>query len=1195
MFLLHEYSFDAILKNEILCSNGILGGVIMAKLENITIGSTVKGIVGNEPVSVAAVQWYGSNVLEITYKDARGALGTQLLYRGDEASIEVLANNLSWSFDADGNQMKLVSEAYRISLAHLFDPYLAVHTSSVEPLPHQISAVYQEMLPKLPLRYVLADDPGAGKTIMTGLFIKELMARGDLKRCLIVSPGSLVEQWQDELFAKFHLRFEILTNDRMESAVSGNIFTEVDRCICRLDKLARNDELQEKLKVSDWDLIVCDEAHKMSATVWGGEVKYTRRFQLGRLLSNITRNFLLLTATPHNGKDEDFQLFLSLVDPDRFEGTHSNSQQAVDVSDVMRRLVKEELLKFDGKPLFPERIAYTVNYNLSPQESQLYQTVTEYVQEEFNRADNLNNDRKTTVGFALTILQRRLASSPEAIYQSLKRRRERLEHRFAEERLGKRAEEYRNSDWEDIDDDDLPPNEKEQMEEQVVDHASAAATIAELEAEIRTLKRLEKMANDVRVSGIDRKWDELSHLLQDNEAMFGKDGQREKLIIFTEHKDTLNYLTEKIRSLLGNAESVVTIHGGMLRDERRKVEERFKQDVEVRILIATDAAGEGINLQRAHLMINYDLPWNPNRLEQRFGRIHRIGQTEVCHLWNLVANETREGFVFQRLFAKLEEERQALGGKVFDILGKMTFDNKALRELLIEAVRYGNDPQVRARLNQVVDHNMNRESFQKLIDERALTDDVMDIHVVNTIREDMERIEAHKLQPHFIESFFLEAFKSLGGKVRKRETGRYEITSVPYLVRNRDMQIGFGEPVLKRYERICFDKEYCNVPGRPQAALICPGHPLLEATIDIIREKNVDVMKRGAVFIDDTDFSNDARLLFYIEDAIQDGVITKNGNRRTISKHIHFVEIKEDGTAISAGYAPYLDYKAVTETEYSAIQSWIKSQKWLSKDVEGIAKGYAIEHLIPSHFQEVKTRKESMINKTAKAVKERLTAEIQYWDYRAGELAQKEAAGKTNAKLNSKLAARRAEELESRMQNRLAELDKERRISPMPPVITGGALIIPKGLLHKLVATQTPGVFGQGDRQTIEYAAMNAVMRIESSLGYKPKDVSAVKCGYDVESFVPEQIRRLQTYALRFIEVKGRTKGATTVTVSKNEILTALNKPDEFILAIVEVDKDVTHTIYLKHPFKNAPDFTATSVNFDIQDLIAESEILYEK
>ena len=1168
----------------------------MAKLEDITVGSTVKGIAGSEPVTIVAVQWYGSNVVEITYKNTHGVPSVQLLYRDDEVNVEVMENNLPWSFDADGAQMKLASEAYRIDLAHLFDPYLAVHTSSVTPLPHQISAVYQEMLPKLPLRYVLADDPGAGKTIMTGLFIKELMARGDLKRCLIVSPGSLAEQWQDELYSKFHLHFEILTNDRMESAVSGNVFTEVDRCICRLDKLARNDELQEKLKVSEWDLIVVDEAHKMSATVWGGEVKYTRRFQLGRLLSDITRNFLLLTATPHNGKEDDFHLFLSLVDPDRFEGMqHSTTEQSVDVSDIMRRLVKEELLKFDGKPLFPERIAYTVNYDLSPMEAQLYQAVTDYVQEEFNRADNLNNEHKTTVGFALTILQRRLASSPEAIYQSLRRRRERLEHRLAEEKMGKRASEYRDPDLTDMDDDDLPGDEQEELEEKVVDHASAAATIAELESEIRTLKRLETMANSVRVSGIDRKWDELSRLLQDNESMFGEDGQREKLIIFTEHKDTLNYLTDKIRSLLGSTESVVTIHGGMLRDERRKVEELFKQDKGVRILIATDAAGEGINLQRAHLMINYDLPWNPNRLEQRFGRIHRIGQTEVCHLWNLVATETREGFVFQRLFAKLEEERQALGGKVFDILGKMTFDNKSLRELLIEAVRYGNDPEVRARLNQVVDHSMNPEAFGKLIDEHALTADMMDVRTVNAIREDMERIEAHKLQPHFIESFFIEAFKGLGGKLRPREKGRYEITSVPYPIRNRDMQIGFGEPVLNRYERICFDKEFCTLPGSPQAALICPGHPLLEATIDLIREKNVDVMKRGAVFIDDSDFSTEAKLLFYIEDAVQDGIILKDGNRRTISKHIHFVEIKEDGSASGAGYAPYLDYRAATEDEYSAVRSWMDSQSWLSRDVEGIAKGYAIEHLIPAHFSEVKARKEAMLNKTAKAVKERLTAEIQYWDFRAGELAQKEAAGKVNAKLNSKMAERRAEDLQTRMQVRLAEIEKERRISPMPPVITGGALIIPKGLLHRLTATPAPDLFGHGDRQAIEYAAMDAVMKIERQLGYEPVDVSAAKCGYDIESRVPDAIRQPKTYPLRMIEVKGRAKGATTVTVSKNEILTALNRPDDFILAIVEVDGQDTHTIYLKRSFKNALDFPVTSVNFDIQDLISQSIVLYRE
>lgn len=1167
----------------------------MARLEDVTVGCHLTGIVGSEPVNVVAVQWYGTNVIEITYKNSRGVPGTQMLYRENEESIQVKNDHLPWSFDADGNQMRLASEAYRISLAHLFDPYLAVHTSSVEPLPHQISAVYKEMLPRLPLRYVLADDPGAGKTIMTGLFIKEMIARGSLKRCMIVAPGSLVEQWQDELFQKFHLHFEILTNDRIESAATGNVFNEVDLCICRLDKLARNDDIQRKLEVSEWDLIVCDEAHKMSATIWGGEVKYTRRFLLGRLVSTITKNFLLLTATPHNGKEDDFHLFLSLIDPDRFEGTHGRSQQAVDVSDIMRRLVKEELLKFDGTPLFPERIAYTVNYDLSDMEAKLYSAVTDYVQEEFNRADKLNNERKTTVGFALTILQRRLASSPEAIYQSLRRRRERLEHRLAEERLGKRAEDI-SEDFDDFDDDDLPPDEREEMEEQVVDHASAAATIAELEAEIKTLKRLEQMTNEVRMSGIDRKWEELSRLLQDNEKMFGSDGQREKLIIFTEHKDTLNYLASKIRSLLGNEEAVITIHGGMLRDERRKAEQLFKQDVGVRVLVATDAAGEGINLQRAHLMINYDLPWNPNRLEQRFGRIHRIGQTEVCHLWNLVASETREGFVFQRLFQKLEEERQALGGKVFDILGKMTFNNKPLRDLLIEAVRYGNDPAVKARLNQALDNTINRNEFQKLIDENALTDDVMDVHTVMTIKEDMERMEAHKLQPHFIESFFVEAFQSLGGKIKPREKGRYEITSVPYAVRNRDTQIGYGEPVLSRYERICFDKAFCNVQGQTPAELICPGHPLLDATLDLVRERNVDVMKRGSVFIDESDYGIGARLLFYIEDSVQDGVILKGGSRRTISKRVHFVELDEQKNATGAGYAPYLDYRAADETESAAVLQWVKTQEWLCSGVEDMAKAYAITDLIPDHFSEVKTRKEAMLDKTERTVKDRMTAEIQYWDYRASDLQQKEAAGKVNSKLNSKLAARRADDLTARMEARLAEIEQERRISAMPPVVAGGALVIPKGLLHRLLGQPLPSTFGAGNRQSVEYAAMDAVLRIEAALGYRPKDVSAAKCGYDVESYVPEELRpHSGAHTLRMIEVKGRAKGASTVTVSKNEILTALNKPEEFILAIVEVDGQETHTTYLKHPFKKSPEYSAASINYDIQDLISGSEILYQE
>jgi SNF2 family DNA or RNA helicase len=708
----------------------------MARLEELTRGAAVKGVLADSLVTVVDVKWIGSVAVELTYKDAAGQLGSELLYRDREPTLEIAAAGKPWSFDGDSALFRLLSEAHRIRLAYLFDPLLAVHTSLVEPLPHQITAVYGDMLPRQPLRFLLADDPGAGKTIMTGLFTKELRARGDLQKCLIVCPGNLAEQWQDEMDRRFHLSFDIMTNDALEAARTGNWFLEHDLVICRLDKLSRNEDLQAKLKLSDWDLIVCEEAHKMSASYFGNEVNYTKRYRLGQLLSSLTRHFLLLTATPHNGKETDFQLFMALLDGDRFEGKFRDGVHVADASDLMRRLVKEQLLKFDGTPLFPERIAYTVNYQLSDAELNLYKQVTDYVREEFNRAEALENEgRKGTVGFALTILQRRLASSPEAIYQSLRRRKERLQKRLREEDLLRRAAEvrldmtvglpvYTVEDLADLD--DAPDAEVEDAEEKVVDQASAARTITELKTEIGMLQRLEDMAYKVRHAGTDRKWDELSRLLQNNAEMFDAQGHRRKLVIFTEHRDTLNYLADQIRALLGKPEAVVTIHGGIGREERKKAQEAFTHDKEVEILLATDAAGEGINLQRAHLMVNYDLPWNPNRLEQRFGRIHRIGQTEVCHLWNLVAKQTREGEVYLRLLEKLAEEREALGGQVFDVLGQLTFEDRPLRELLLEAVRYGDRPEVRARLHRVVDTALDRPRLRELIESRALAHDAMD-------------------------------------------------------------------------------------------------------------------------------------------------------------------------------------------------------------------------------------------------------------------------------------------------------------------------------------------------------------------------------------------------------------------------------------------------------------------------------------
>ncbi len=865
----------------------------LMKLEELQPNASVRGILPDSLVTVINVQWFGSEALELTYKDPGGRVASQLLYRHDEPRLEIAEQGRPWSFDGDGSLLRLVSEAHRIRLAYLFDPVLAVHTSLVDPLPHQITAVYEAMLPRQPLRFLLADDPGAGKTIMAGLLIKELIVRGDLQRCLVVCPGSLVDQWQDELYRRFHLPFDILTNDKLEAARTGNWFLENNLVIARLDKLSRDESVQDKLKAPDcrWDLIVCDEAHKMSASFFGGEVKFTKRHKLGQMLSPLTRHFLLMTATPHNGKEEEFQLFMALIDGDRFEGRFRDGVHTADVSDLMRRMVKEKLLKFDGTPLFPERIAYTVPYKLSDGETRLYKEVTEYVREQFNRAEALQNDKRAgTVGFALTILQRRLASSPEAIYQSLRRRRERLEKRLRELELLQRgavalaiAEQGPTLDEEDVDDlDEAPDNEVAATEGQILDQATAARTIEELKAEIATLQHLESIALTVRRSGDDRKWRELANLLAhiftrasaadrvgEEAAPYGSGdipkpvpSPRQKLVVFTEHRDTLNYLEQQISTVLGRKDAVVLIHGGMGREERKKAQESFLHDPEVQVLAATDAAGEGINLQRAHLMVNYDLPWNPNRIEQRFGRIHRIGQTEVCHLWNLVADETREGDVYRTLLDKLEEARKTLGGQVFDVLGKLQFEGRPLRDLLIEAIRYGEQPEIRARLTQAVSHAFDRKELEDLLEERALAHDAMDASRVRRVREDMERAEARKLQPHYIESFFLEAFKQLGGTLRQREARRYEVTHVPAPIRNRDRLIGIGEPVLQRYERIAFEKSLITPIGQPLAAFVCPGHPLLDSVLDLTLERNRDLLRRGTVLVDERDASDAPRVLF---------------------------------------------------------------------------------------------------------------------------------------------------------------------------------------------------------------------------------------------------------------------------------------------------------------------------------------------
>jgi len=1165
------------------------------RLEEIEAGQILEGIAPDQAVRVIASEHAGADSRSVVFRRADNSIGDRLVSREDEPNIRHAEQGRPWSFSAAGEAFLLATEAYRINMAYLFDPMMAVHTSDVEPLPHQITAVYETLLPKQPLRYILADDPGAGKTIMAGLFIQELIMRADARRVLIIAPGSLVDQWQDELKEKFGLAFRIFSREMEEQSLTGDAFLENDLLIARLDQLSRNDDLIDKLKASSWDLVVFDEAHKLSASWYGQELKATKRFRLGQIMGEVTRNLLLMTATPHNGKEEDFQLFLSLLDQDRFFGKFRNGTQPVDVSDVMRRMVKEDLVRFDGTPLFPKRQAITVSYSLSDEEEALYKEVTRYVVEEMNKADRLEGQRKGRVGFALTGLQRRLASSPEAIFQSLKRRKHRLEERLEEERRqgtrGVLAETLMPSSLpEDLYDaeDELSAEEYEEAEERVVDQMTASRTLRELQAEIATLTALVERARHVAQSEKDRKWDELSRLLQNTPEMRDEHGELKKLIVFTEHKDTLNYLVTRIAGVLGGTDKVVAIHGGVRRDDRRTIQGLFRQDKRVRVLVATDAAGEGVNLQNANLMVNYDLPWNPNRLEQRFGRIHRIGQQQTCFLYNLLAKDTREGDVFGVLLKKLENQGEALDGRVFDVLGAVV-DERSLRDLLIDSIRYAEDPQRRLELQQRREDLFNPERWREAIAKNALNTVILDHQHLLTVKAEMEKAEARKLQPYFIHAFFEQALKRAGGELRQREQGRYEIPHVPALVRERakhqaQRDARNRQAVLPRYERVCFDKDHIRIEGRPDATpadLVHPGHPLMRTLIAQTVDELLPQLKQGGVLVDRTDDGLEPHLLFLLDHQVKEG----RHSERTLSRRLQFVRIRPDGRATQAGWAPHLDLEPISSADRKLVADLLRAP-WITQDLETLALDHANAELVPRHFAEVRDRRVQWVERTAEAVRDRLVRGINYWTDKYEDWKRKQQAGQDQG-LNLNKARRTIEEMRARLATREEELNDMRHVVNTQPVVAGGALVIPAGLLAQRKG-ETGWTADAAARERIERMAMEAVMAAERAKGHTVVDVSAEKCGWDITSIPPSDGERIPDSL--HIEVKGRAKGQTTVTVTKNELLYALNQRDKFVLAIVLVDGERTEgPFYLREPFSQPPDQAEASRNMDLRDLLQRS------
>ncbi|WP_326545191.1 helicase-related protein [Mycolicibacterium sp. ND9-15] len=1122
-------------------------------LEELKPGLRIDGLIPAAVVTVVAAQWHGTDALELTYKTAAGALGQQVLFRTDEAKLGV-AQSGSRAFDAPAADFKLVAEAQRIQLAGLFDPMLAVATSDVRPLPHQIRAVYGELLPRTPLRFLLADDPGAGKTIMAGLYIKELILRDDVKQCLIVAPGGLVEQWQDELFFKFGLRFDLLTNQLIDANVNLNVFETNPLLIARMDQLSRNEELQAQLKDTEWDLVIVDEAHRMGAHYFGAKLEKTKRFLLGELLGSIARHLLLMTATPHSGKGEDFQLFLTLLDRDRFEGKH---KKTADTSGIMRRMVKEELLTFEGKKLFPERIAETVPYELTALEYDLYEQVTAYVREGMNRADKIGGKRKNTVGFALTVLQRRLASSPEAIYRSLVRRTERLERKKQEILNGTYVEKEPSIDVGALDADEYNAEEIEDIEEELLDAATAAQTVEELDAELLELAELTKVAKQVRDAGTDRKWTELSTILQDNALTTNKDGVPRKFIIFTEHRDTLDYLTARIRSLLGKPDAVQAIHGGVRRLERRVITEEFTKNRGCQILLATDAAGEGLNLQAAHLMVNYDLPWNPNRIEQRFGRIHRIGQEEVCRLWNLVASNTREGDVFVRLLIKVEEQRKAYGGKVFDVLGE-AFTETSLRDLLLEAIRYGDQPEVKAKMHEIIDGQVS-EGLTQLLEERSLAAEHLAEADLAKLRAAMDEARARRLQPHYIELAFKAAFTRLGGRIAKREQGRYEIANVPAPIR-----AGNVGPIATKYDRVTFDLSQVHSDELVRADLLAPGHPLHDAVIDEAIRRHGGALNSGTVLVSST--LEEPHLLVGVVEEVADAT------GATVSRRFGYAYVDSFGTVTSAGPAPYLDCVAAPDVPAVAAA---RQLPWLA-EAEDRAISWIIANQLPEYLAEVQPRRAAELAKTRELVTKRLEHERDRLLLDAAVAAEKEQAG-DKPKESAESLNRKAVDLDARLRRRLETLDQQALMSTKPPRILTAALVLPIGMLEADLPPTAP--IHAKETKDVERRGVDLVLARERELGRTPVEQAFTNKGFDILSHAPNG----DTYR---IEVKARIDGAKDFFVTHNEVMVGKNTVPRYRLALVTVDpRGPQHdeVRYLDNPFATTDlgDFDSTGIRGD--------------
>lgn len=1013
----------------------------------------------------------------------------------------------------------LLIESARIRLAFAHDPHFAVALTGIQVLPHQLEAVYERMLPQVLLRFLLADDPGAGKTIMSGLLLKELRLRGVVERALILCPAPLTIQWQDELATKFDESFEVMTSERVRGTLTTNPWHEYQRCIASID-LAKREEVRERLLEADWDIVVIDEAHKCSARTDGDKVSKTQRYQLAERLARKTERLLLLTATPHQGNASQFTHVLQLLDEDQFVDQNRNKEviQLDDNPWYLRRM-KEDLRDFEGKLLFTKRHAVTQEFKLSDPEFELYTEVTDYINEFLPK---VIGKKRTSVALARIVFQRRLASSLGAITSSLERRHKRFADMLREvdalpeSERGAKLQQLRLVEFADVEQDE--DDQDEEQQDQLIDSTLVAETIEKLREEVDKLEELVGLARMTLAIGKEAKLEALKSCLERAEFTELKDG-RGRLLIFTEHKDTLSYL---IRNLEDWGYTTTRIHGGMSPQERKQRQIEFQRDAQ--ICVATEAAGEGINLQFCHLMINYDMPWNPMRLEQRMGRIHRIGQKHDVHVFNFAATNTVEGLIVARLLWKLDEIRGTLGDRVFDVIGELLKLNDVNLEDMLREAAY-NPLDIYDYLDQIERISPERlKQYEEAVG-IALAKSSVDLE---RVRGDSWRSQERRLMPEYVESFFRKAAGMTELAVEQRADGLWRAEHVPNKFRSDDLSAikRFGRPDT-RYLKFTFQKELARQSQHLDSELVSPGHPLFGA-VDEVLMRQIDGVRRGAARFVDPFSPRPYRLHFY-EVEVEGGTTT--GQYEPARGAL--VTIVEDEAGNFEVGAPDILHDLtpveeradieLSETELDGVRRFVMSQVQYPM----------VSEAREERMSEVKIRREYLEASFAISVRKARDRWMRFAD--------QVNEGKDELRLVRDNAERDWKALELRRDEKLATLERIAVVAQGKVEHLGTALVEP---------TEAAGP-GMHRDDECERAAMEFVMSFEAAEGWEPEDVSKLHdgSGFDIRS-VSEPDENDQR-DVRRIEVKGRAAENQPVELTPNEWVQAGRHGDSYWLYVV--------------------------------------------